>query len=632
MRGMKKRHRLFHFGLGVLVSLAAPPAFCGVQDSNGDENGGPAHAVEAQRIQELIGQLGSANYARREQAQTQLRQLGVTPFDALSEAQHADDIEIAMRSRRLLERMVIPWSHDDDPAAVKELLREYGSRSPSERVERVDRLAELPDGEGLLALCRVIRFDESNRLSKQAALRLLEACLEQPFEADSEWAAGIRNELGLSVRQAADWVRTYVRYREEVDQLLVAWDGIVRAELDRRERYPEASSEPIIRDLLRWQIRLLEQEGRLEQAEPLVRQMIELLDTRPESLLETVDWLMERGDWPTILQVAARFEVAFEGHAPLLYRLAEAQLELGDVEAAGRIAERALQAQGDESHAHLSSAFRLQERGRFEWAEREYRHVLEVEPIGAQHNLRTRLLLSEMLHDLGRHGEAGEALQPAVEALATDQNLQSFVRRVGREPASIHSRMCYFFGQDALKRGQIKEQRGHLEEGVGHDPTDPDLLIAMYRFVEADDEWRDRTIRYIEAAVEQHREEIRTAERAADAANNEEVRSSYLRQVATLSNQMAWLVSNTRGDFEDALRRSQRSLEIRPETAAYLDTLARCYYALGDIDQAVQVQRRALEREPFSGQLRGQLDYFLQALEASEPTAGSEANPPDEEP
>ena len=622
---MKKRQRVLGVGLGVLISLTSYPAFCGVQDSNGDEKAEEARAVEVQRIEDLIGQLGSEDYARREQAETQVRQLGVAAFDALSAARHADDIEIAHRARRLRASMVIPWSQAGDPVAVKEVLREYGSRSAIEREERIARLADLPAGEGVFALCRVVRFDDSERLSKQAALRLLEACVGVEFVADSAWSERIRDELGPSVREAAAWVRTYVRYRQDIDQLLDAWDGIVQAELQRWQGRPETASEPILRDLLRWQIRLLEQEDLSERAEPLVRQMLELLDGSPEALLETVDWLMERGDWSTIREVAQRFEAVFDGHAGLLYRLAEAQLALGDTAAADSLAQRALRANGDESHDHLRSAFRLQERGRFAWAEREYRHVLDLEPVASQNNLRTRLLLSEMLHDQGRHGEAGEVLQAAVEAMATDANLESFVRRVGREPASIRSRMCYFFGEQARSEGHLAEQRAQLEEGAEHDPTDPDLLIAMYRFGDAEDAWRERTLDWIRAAVAQSREEIRTAERAAAAANNEEIRASYLRQVARLSNQLAWLVSNTEGDFEDALQRSQRSLEIRPETAAYLDTLAHCYYALGDLRRAVQAQERAVAREPHSGQLRGQLDYFLEALARAESNAESPA-------
>ncbi len=77
-------------------------------------------------------------------------------------------------------------------------------------------------------------------------------------------------------------------------------------------------------------------------------------------------------------------------------------------------------------------------------------------------------------------------------------------------------------------------------------------------------------------------------------------------------NQWAWLVSNTEGDAAKAVRYSQRSLELSPGTAGYLDTLARCHYAAGDLDAAIATQSAAVAKEPHIPALTRQLKFFQQ--------------------
>jgi tetratricopeptide (TPR) repeat protein len=69
-------------------------------------------------------------------------------------------------------------------------------------------------------------------------------------------------------------------------------------------------------------------------------------------------------------------------------------------------------------------------------------------------------------------------------------------------------------------------------------------------------------------------------------------------------------VGNTTGDYDEAVRLSQRSLEIRPDYPGYLDTLGRCYYAKGDFENAIKHQSQAVKLDPHSGQIRRQLEFF----------------------
>ena len=85
------------------------------------------------RIQQLIQQLGSSQYATRQRAKTELKRLRLEAFDALNEAQENDDIEIALSARYLVRSMQVNWWTDEDSPEVKQLLRGYGGRPDPER-------------------------------------------------------------------------------------------------------------------------------------------------------------------------------------------------------------------------------------------------------------------------------------------------------------------------------------------------------------------------------------------------------------------------------------------------------------------------------------------------------------------
>ncbi|MCA9210287.1 MAG: tetratricopeptide repeat protein, partial [Planctomycetales bacterium] len=57
-----------------------------------------------------------------------------------------------------------------------------------------------------------------------------------------------------------------------------------------------------------------------------------------------------------------------------------------------------------------------------------------------------------------------------------------------------------------------------------------------------------------------------------------------------------------------------KSLELVPDTAGYLDTLGRCYYAKGDYANAVKYQTQAVRLDPHTQQIRRQLELFEKAL------------------
>jgi hypothetical protein len=60
---------------------------------------------------------------------------------------------------------------------------------------------------------------------------------------------------------------------------------------------------------------------------------------------------------------------------------------------------------------------------------------------------------------------------------------------------------------------------------------------------------------------------------------------------------------------------------MRPESAAYIDTLANVYFAKGDREKAVELSERAIGLMPFDDELLGQLEKFKNAPIPKDPAS-----------
>ncbi len=93
-------------------------------------------------------------------------------------------------------------------------------------------------------------------------------------------------------------------------------------------------------------------------------------------------------------------------------------------------------------------------------------------------------------------------------------------------------------------------------------------------------------------------------------------------------NQVAWIVANTEGDVDEAVRFSHKSVDLARATATgpteikriggLLDTLGHCYYAKKDYAAAVKYQSEAAKLDPHTKTIARQLAVFRQALAKSQ--------------
>jgi len=565
-----------------------------------------------QRIAKLIEQLGDPQYAARERAQQELIKLGFEAFDALSDAENSDDPEIAMQAEYLVRLIRVDWSREGDPRQVQQILKDYEAQSDERRLQRIKQLADLPGDLGLEWLCRLARFERSQVLSKHAALAIMADLATLDDAAWDRRAKIITKSIDRGKRPAVQWLLAYLQARQDPATALVAWTSLTEAEQRTLEQHPQDTENQIVMELLRRKIGLLDRLERSEDVATVVHEMVLCERGDAASLTDLVDWLVKRKAWPAIDEVAARFAASFEIDALLLYTLSEARLAQGNRDQAEQTAEQALKVNSDRPKDHLDVAGRLLERGMTAWAERELRYVIALGPIASPVSITARLNLCDSLHDRLLDREGGQILKEINDAADGDPNVQQQIRTVlqqaEKSPNLLRGRMYFLFACDADSQRDVAKQREFLYKAIEQDSTDVDVLIALYRLPGEEPDRRANTLKLIKLAVD----ECRTS--MDDSPDDAE----------TLYNQLAWLVANTEGDLDEALRLSLKSVELVRSKAVspadikrlggFLDTLSHCYYAKKDYASAVKNQTEAARLDPHSQAIARQLKVFRRAL------------------
>jgi len=588
--------------------------FCTFSYSRAASDDGEPPPVTQSQLTTLIDRLGDEDYFVRERAQEALSEVGFAAFDALGAAQLDDDLEIAERARYLLRRMQIDWVVETDDPEVKRLLRDYEDHDERSRLAVVGELSGMAGDHGVPMLCRLVRFERSPLVSRAAALAVVDRA--PPDEKD--WQAletTIRDGIGTSPRAAAEWLRAFLLSHDDPAAGAARWGELAAAESQTLIDAPRTSTPSIAKQLWRQQVALLKSLGRRDEAAEAMMKIVSLEDGDGQSLGDLIAWLTKEQAWSVLDDATVRFANRFEQDAVLLYMLAEAQRQQGAADESQATVDRARALVGANSEDRLPIASELQQRGLVDWAEQEYRDIIEHEAAGNTIRLWTQFVLAEMLHDRADDEEAARVLDEAVvtmkELAKTKDNLPPSLRSLNQTRARAH----HFYACHYEAQGDRAKQLSHLTEALAADPMDVDVLISLHHHPDVDPQLRERTRALIKQTADEYRRQIRNP------GNEQYPWTPY--------NQLAWLIANTEGDFDEALRASQDSLKmlrkypesIRPSSAGYLDTLARCYYAKSDYENAVKYQEQAVELEPHSGLMQRQLETFRKALEANARTA-----------
>ena len=298
--------------------------------------------AEARR---LIGQLGSDDYLRRREAETQLLALGAAAFDQLQQAQTDPDLEIATQAEYLLHQIAINhWVQAGDPAEVRELMTQYPQASAAMQLGIIGELASLDGAQGVAALCRIAHFELSPKVAKYAALAVL-GKRAQHQELVERVVPTIARELSDSPREAAQWLRTYAEQLQAAGEISPQWLPLIDAEAARLAVDPDCGSPDMILRLLQFHIELCaDRQHPAELFESLRRRIDYLAAQRGEHrdiLAKTLIWTMKEQEWEALGRLETSYADQIKQDRLMLYLVAVARGEQGQPAAAEEIAERA---------------------------------------------------------------------------------------------------------------------------------------------------------------------------------------------------------------------------------------------------------------------------------------------------
>ena len=576
-----------------------------------------ADAGDTTAIADLIRQLGDEDYAVRESAADRLAAIGADAADALlAAAESNDDLEVALKARWLVE--ALPLASATDPPAVASILDRYTRGDFDTRVSLMHRLLRLDDDVGIEPLARIVRLERTTAGSRIAA-----ALLAREWHPDDPtWrpiAPQIASGIGPSRRPTARLLRALVDCSSApsaaaVDEAIAAVRLLERPEEgasgiavgdEGDGTLGDANTTRIFRRML---AELLATAGRRDAAVAEAGRLFDACrgSTVEDDLLASeMAWLADHGVPEAAELLSDRVAANGESFAPLVaYAAAVGHRRTGDEAAATALADRAATAFGEvgvDLSLRLQAAMLLARWGAPDWALREYRAIVNnpESPLGEL--ALTSVMGAEFLHDQGRDAEAAEMLRVVLDGRGGDDTNQ-ILMRLERDPRGVRSRMLYFTACDAASHGDMTAHRSRLEESLAAYPKDVDSLIAWYRLGDGDAAQRADARARVRQALEQIDEEIQAVP-----------------DDATGYNEYAWLVANTEGDIGKALRYSKRSLELSFDSPSYLDTLAHCRAASGDVAGAERTQLLAVRQEPHNLTIRRNLERFREARRTRSP-------------
>ncbi len=632
----------FLFAASLLALGSA--ACCVARDDVAGEN---VESIEdpdqlAAAIQKHIKNLGHPSYAVRSRAKLELERMGLIALDAIREAEDSSDTEIASSARYLMSNLEVQWSKESDPIQVQQILSEYGAQRDSERKSRMDQLAGLPDQLGLVPLARLARFEQSLRLSRLAALLAMRP-VKSEAEPDDEIIRRMVQTIGDSRRTSADWLRQYLNDLRNHDYDQAAWRKMIDAERELVDNgsSPSHTDAVVLLEFYRVSAVRAQANGNRSEAVRLAMASLDKVMSRRQDLMDAVSWALDSEMVDVVLELEKRDPQRFAAEAELLYAVAEAQLILGNNDKAESLRLSALQidqlpamsteetegqnAKGMAADVIEQRAMRhceigrvLETRGRFAWAEGEYRHVIENLPPDSISAASNRVKLADLLGSLEEHQAVVDVLFPFVDRTSKDSIFRARCQQLLIDTQYYHGK--YFYHMALASEGA--EARDALRKAIRQCPTNPDILIAMYRQT-GDAEWKRETDNSIDQYLDRSEILINRLEQMLKERGAPDVGAS----VAQECNEYAWLASNTDRQLSKAVKFSQRSLELAPGLAGYRDTLGRCYFAMGDLDEAIYHQRLALRIDPHDASMLRQLDLFVSRKQQLQDTPETENTP-----
>ena len=598
---MRFRHRPYRLltvaGLTLALSAAARGA-------------GPLPADPAG----LVDCLNAPEPSRRSAAARELIDLGRAARPTVLAAARGPDSVRAAAARAIL--LDLPWDRPDDPPAVQNLLRNYGTLPPAARAAVVGQLEDLAALTGRPAVLRLMREDPSPTVAWTAEGRLTDALDSATADELRRWAASAEDRRALppaalaAAAEAADLA---------ADQNPVAGADRPSTTL-LRECFRRAGPFDDRAKVAAAAARLLaEAEARRDWSAALaVARRQALLAGAGGSPPAEIDGEPATSPDDPAAEAARLVLLIQADHGPLPgaaedFAAAAAHLPNGALPlyAASRLAARwdrpalafglevaAFASGGADAGGRFDTGDLLARMGWYGPAERELRAVLRLAdgsgPVGAQLKANTRLRLFNVCVATRRFGAAADELQASYDLTGGQgfQRTEASGKRTDWPAAAVLTEVWRLRFLDAKARDAKPAMADAVDHMLRLDPAAagvaPDLVLALA------DLGREKEIGPVfDPAYRQMKKEL--AERPTDPQR---------------MNQLAWLLARSNRKLDEALKLAGEAVRRSPASAGYIDTLAEVQFRRGAFAEAASLERRALGIDPSDEFMAEQLAKF----------------------
>ncbi|MBI5683728.1 MAG: hypothetical protein HZC54_01475 [Verrucomicrobia bacterium] len=558
------------------LALAAP--------ARGDVAGADAVARD---IKWQIKNLGDDSAVLRDLAMQKVARYGMTAADALVRALTTAPPAALPHVRELLARL--PLTSPDDPPEVAKALQNYSQLQASSRQETGYRLTALPIEKSAPALLRLIAYEPNEFVAWQLAVRM------------RPWVSKCRDMIlaaHLPPRPATLRLLAWAKPDRAVERMEQAW-ALAR---ERLKAGGDTESAGLLSLVTTELTTLYRQKKQYDIIETCWRQVAD--ETKdPNAALNLLALLIEHNQPQRVEAEWKHCAGWLAGDPRALYLLARAAGARGDTQLERDFIATARSLAPHDAEQHLFVGTYLMQRRWLDLAAGEFQRVLDM--VGADEGDRAFEVTARLrLADIHSHRR-----QPDKEAEQLDAAIHLY--RVFEEKGGgavitdqINNLKCRLLLLEASrhgKSGNLAAQEKALRETLKLTPNHPDAVIALVELLRKRGAAQEAA-ELVKSSSEHYR--TRLAEQPDDAENH---------------NNLAWLLANTETSLDEARKLSQKSLEIQPDTAAYLDTLAEVHLRLGQAARAVEFQKQAVELEPESLDLADRLKKFEAAAAKAKP-------------
>lgn len=554
---------------GLFALAAISPAFAEDNPIPSDEE-----------IARQIALLGANDYHVREKAQADLRAYGLEILAELHAASESDDPEISERSKQLLSEIELDWAGAGEfEGKVRECMQFYTNSNELQKILIVRHLtnsAAFPKGEGVGALCRIIRFEHSEIVRWEAAKCIIARTPRSPHFWDSWYGDAKKNldEIKRRNNHFHVFVTDFIELRSEIEKF--------KAGKNAPGENPPAGLRERLSDFAK----------RLEGYRTNIKSSPYTGETDTDIIL-----YYALAD----LQDALGMEAELKNTLDSLDRVSEK-----DFDSEPRENDRAVVGNMYSFRkpftglgAHFFAALFLADQHRLKWAERSYKMIVSKDGFYKWDSVFSLANIAEELND---PETSANYFQKIIDAAKDKGAGPLFQHRDLLSIDFIRSRCLLAKAKAAGAKNEWTEARKLINEAVEIDP-EIDVLIFRYSLPDSVPEYRRQTENLINSAI--RRLDV-------ESESGMEVESGM-----SLNN-FAWLLANTGREPERAVELSKRSLELNPELPMFLDTLAHAYFADKQYNEAFETQERAANYAPESLIYKSKLEIFRKALEKNE--------------